>query len=384
MPLIIDTASTSTPLSEEEFRAWAATQTVFLSSEMGELGDLRQMLSRRLQAAGFNVVMFEDLGGRDENAIRAYTEGVARSTIYIGVIADRYGRMQETGRSPTHDEYRMARERGLRISVWVAVDGSGRQGDARDFVQEVQTFHTTGRFSSADDLADRVLRRFREIAADDLAPWVKVGDAVFRASVIRTGATSIEIEGHVRDQDVLNHLTGLQPDQWNRSPETQITTPDRTGTAQLKSIEIETRAMAGRDVKLAGAVSWLDGVDTMAAGTSGFSAEDLAEIGIRVGLLGEEPPTQLQGLGYGVLVNGDDPLADLRFDQLSEGAIEPIAKLLIIERLVSTGRAGRIDRLEIGPAHNRQRRIQLAYTEPQRYTNQEPRHRVVEGRRPLG
>src|SRR4051794_26709580 len=77
--LIVDTASATRRLGPDEFARWAATRTVFLSSEMRELGPLRETVADRLRAAGFSVVLFEDLGGRDEDAERAYLDGVARS-----------------------------------------------------------------------------------------------------------------------------------------------------------------------------------------------------------------------------------------------------------------------------------------------------------------
>src|SRR6478609_8304825 len=222
MALLIDRTSSSRQLDGSDFRAWCEGQTIFVSSEMGELGELRERLARALKDLGFKVIYFENLGGRDEDAETAYLDGVARSHIYLGVVADRYGRMLETGRSPTHEEYRAARAEGKRISVWVAADGSGRQGDARDFVQELQTFHTTGNFSGIADLIPRVIERLAEIAADDEAPWVKVGDAVFRASVIRDVGTRIQIESEVRDRGVSRYLAGLRPDSGNRGTEVRI------------------------------------------------------------------------------------------------------------------------------------------------------------------
>jgi hypothetical protein len=44
---------------------------------------------RRAGDTGLSIVMFEDLGGRDEDAERAHLDGVARSDIYIGIIGDR-------------------------------------------------------------------------------------------------------------------------------------------------------------------------------------------------------------------------------------------------------------------------------------------------------
>jgi hypothetical protein len=243
---------------------------------MGELGELRERLAAVLRDLGFTVIYFEDLGGRDENAETAYLDGVARSDIYLGVIADRYGRMLESGRSPTHEEYRAARAEGKRISFWVAADGSSRQGNTRDFVQELQAFHTTGNFRDTDDLTARVTERLAEIAADDEAPWVKVGDAVFRASVIRDVGARIEIDAEVRAPDIVRYLAGLRPDAWNRGTDVLITTRMATGKARIEEVITETRTNSRQLVTVGGAVEWVDGrPDAMRAGTSGYSVEDL-------------------------------------------------------------------------------------------------------------
>lgn len=62
--------------------------------------------------------------------------------------------MLASGRSPTHEEYAAARALGRRISVWGQADGSNRQGNARDFLDEIRVFHTTGQFAAPDDLAN--------------------------------------------------------------------------------------------------------------------------------------------------------------------------------------------------------------------------------------
>ncbi len=65
--------------------------------------------------------------------------------------------MLPSGRSPTHEEFLEAKRRERRITVWVARDGTNRQGHARDFVQEIQVFHTTASFEGPADLAYRVI-----------------------------------------------------------------------------------------------------------------------------------------------------------------------------------------------------------------------------------
>jgi hypothetical protein len=51
-------ASAVRRLAPDVFARWAATRTVFLLSEMRELGDLRQAVSRAVGDAGFSVVVF--------------------------------------------------------------------------------------------------------------------------------------------------------------------------------------------------------------------------------------------------------------------------------------------------------------------------------------
>src|ERR1700733_5205686 len=119
MALLIDRASTSRRLGGDDLRSWAESHTAFISSEMSRLGPERETLAEALRHLGMSVVVFEDLGGRDEDAVTAYLDGVARSDVYIGIVGDRYGQMQASGRSPTHEEYLFAEQNGKRISFWV-------------------------------------------------------------------------------------------------------------------------------------------------------------------------------------------------------------------------------------------------------------------------
>lgn len=383
MTLLIDRNSSSRRLDAPNFRAWCEGQTIFISSEMGELGELREGLAVTLRDLGLRVIYFEALGGRDENAETAYLDGVARSDIYLGVIADRYGRMLESGRSPTHEEYRAARAEGKRISVWVAVDGSSRQGNARDFVQELQAFHTTGNFRDTDDLAARVTERLAEIAADDEAPWVKVGDAVLRASVIRDLGARVEIDAEVGAPDIVRYLAGLRPDAWNRGTNVQITTRTATGKARIEEVVTETRTNSRLLVTVGGAIEWADGrPDAMRAGTSGYSVEDLTELGLRRALLKEALPAELESMDF--LVPDGHPLDELDEAGVTHAAYGPIARLLVNEYALGEGLVSHIEDWIVGPPGREGRSLRLAYSEAQRYTNVEPGFRLIEGVRPTG
>ncbi len=286
--------------------------------------------------------------------------------------------MLDSGRSPTHEEYREARARGKRISFWIAADGSRRQGDARDFVQEVQVFHTTGGFNDPDDLVRRVVERIAEIAADDESPWVKVGDAVFRADRIRDEGTRLEIQATVRDDKVARYLEGLRaPQQWG-SASVRVTTQDRSGEATIESIATETTSRSVRHLSIVASIQWPDGWSGgMESGIGGLSPADLTERGLRAALFGEPLPQEIGGMSF--MVDSADPLEPLRGEVMAEGSIEPVARLLLVEHLVGDRKAGGIERLEIGPPHRGTRRLRLAYLEPRNGSNAMPGQRTIEG-----
>ena len=378
MALIVDTASASPRLTGDDLRRWAENHSAFISSEMSQLQRERQAVAAALRDVGLRVVMFEDLGGRDETAERSYLDGVASSDIYIGIVGDRYGTMQPSGRSPTHDEYLHARQLGRRISVWVQRPGSDRQGNARDFVQEVQTFHTTGSFSEAGDLAARVADRIAEIAADDEAPWVKAGEAVLRADVIRDAGDTVEIESTVRDERVARYLNGLRARRLGQAEPIVITTADGSAAAQIQELVSETRSRSARRIKLRAVIDSRDSYgSSLDSGAQGYSADDLTEIGLRAGLFGEPVPERLGGLDF--MVDPTDPLDPLRNVPIPEGSFGAIAHLLVVENLQQARRASLIDEFSIGPPHGGHRRLRLVYREPLRYTNVEPQERIIEG-----
>jgi hypothetical protein len=57
VPILVDMASAVRRLAPDVFARWAATRSVFLSSELRELGDLRPTVSCALRDAGFSVVV---------------------------------------------------------------------------------------------------------------------------------------------------------------------------------------------------------------------------------------------------------------------------------------------------------------------------------------
>ena len=64
---------------------------------------------------------------------------------------------------------------------------------------------------------------------------------------------------------------------------------------------------------------------------------------------------------------------------LPPAAEQAIGHLLISERLLASGKAAYVSRFALGPAHLGQRRVELIYGDPRRYSNVEPGQREIAG-----
>src|SRR6266511_897653 len=141
------------------------------------------------------------------------------------------------------------RTRRLRVAVW-AKGVPDREGHEQSFLDEIRTFHTTGRFETAAELAEDVERRLRRIAAEDLAPWVKLGALVFRARKITEQAGRTEVSARIRGAEILAGLEAMRSDLWRRGQDLRLTYAGRVRRAELADLELTTTAGRGAEVRL--------------------------------------------------------------------------------------------------------------------------------------
>ncbi len=380
MALAIDLAARARLLSDEQFRVWARGQTVFISSVMAELAQERAAVAEALEHLGFTVRWFEEFGGRDDAVDAAYLGEVRTCTVYLGLLGEQYGSMLPSGPyagfSATHAEYLEACAAGKRVSFWALEPAKSREGHTRRFLLEVQLFHVTGSFSGAHDLAANVERRLREIAADDLSPWVKLGGVVVRATWVVARGDELCVEARVFDEDVVHAIDELAGAREWRAPRIQVTHGNRSGQGEIRELAVQTTSAAFSDVTVTVSMDWSVTSD-MPIGTAGYSAEDLTEVAVRVGLLRDPMPPQLGQMSF--LVKAEDPLATLAGVGVPEDNMRALARLLITEWLVSDGRASIITSFALGPSHGGERHIELTWREPRRYSNVESKLRTVSG-----
>lgn len=262
--ILIDRAAAANIPDERATGDFLSSQRVFVSSVMAGLEDERRAAADAIENLGAEPVWFEAFGGRDDDPEAAYLSEVASSTIYVGILGHRYGRLLRSRRSATHEEYREAEKRGLRISVWT-VSQADWDGDQQVFVDEVRAFHTTGSFTSQDDLARGIRQRLRKIAAEELSPWCKLGSAVFRAKRIRMNSRVLEVEALVLDEEVAAYLESLRPSGW-AAGDVRFTDPARSVLVRVTDVEstmrLGARPQSGHhDGRAAGACRSLRGHD---------------------------------------------------------------------------------------------------------------------------
>jgi uncharacterized protein DUF4062 len=359
--LLIDRAATARRLEDAEVQDWAQDQRVFVSSVIEGYADPRGAAAAAIESVGAEPVMFERFGGRDSDPHQAYLAEVASSSIYVGLLDERYGPLLQSRFSATHAEYLHAEEHGLRLSVWTE-EGVEREGRQQSFFEEVRTFNVTGCFADTEELQRELEKRLRAIAAEDLSPWCKVGRCLFRAREISVGAGCAAIEAVVRDDAVADALTALDTD-FGRS-KTTFTFWDGVYDAEVTRVASVSRAGGSRGMTIELDVS-PPPTPTMYA-LNGVGYEEMTELAIKVSWLGAENPLGMMSFEAEI----DSPFALLGALNVPEESIRPIAFVLAYEILARNRNVARITRFRLGPPIAGRRRLALAWIPRAAYGNQ--------------
>jgi hypothetical protein len=359
--LEIDKAAAAARLSETDLRAWAQGQRVFISSVMAELSHERAAVAKAISEFGADAVWFEDFGGRDDDAQIAYLGEVRTCSVYLGILDHTYGRIQLSRLSATHEEYREAERAGLRMCVWVR-DGNDFLADQAAFVQEVQVFHTTGHYVSADDLTQGVISRLAAIAAEEMSPWIKLGSIMLRAKSVEDDGQLTTIKASIHGPAIAHAVEQLRPRVSARNSEARLTYGWRSYGVRV--VSVTTRTSTSRATLVT--VVLERGKSQPSAGMSisynlggrQYSADDLVEYGLRRHLFGEHAPHDLHSMGGDV----EDPLSELSDAPMSDDLFRATLGLGITEALIWSGRARRIEAIRISPSGSEGRRILIRWT----------------------
>ncbi|MDX9979932.1 MAG: DUF4062 domain-containing protein, partial [Lentisphaeria bacterium] len=101
----------------------------------------------------FRVFLFEDLPPSDRRPDNVYLDEVARSSIYLGLFGNEYGREDADGLSPTEKEFNAAAaHRSRRLILIKGRDDQGREPKMRALILRAGDELVRKRFEDADEL----------------------------------------------------------------------------------------------------------------------------------------------------------------------------------------------------------------------------------------
>jgi Domain of unknown function (DUF4062) len=160
---------------------------VYLSSTYTDLVEYREQVLRVLRRTSLRVFAMEDYGARDDRPLDVCLRDVAKSDLYIGVFAFRYGHIPAVenaeGRSITELEYRKAVSLRIPRLIFLAnldnwpapkcdwVTGEGNRGDLITALRtELQEEATAESFDTPDQLGSAVSK--------SLLVWLRERDAL--------------------------------------------------------------------------------------------------------------------------------------------------------------------------------------------------------------
>ena len=375
-PLLIDRAAAAELPSADEVREWAREKRAFISSVMTELAEERQAAAAGIRAVGLRAVLFEEFGGRDADPEEAYLAEVEGSDIYVGIMGRRYGKPLKTRFSATHAEYLHAENQALRMAVWTSA-AADREGHEQSFLDEVRTFHVVPEFCTVADLQRQVEDRMTAIAAEDLSPWCKFGNAVFRAMEVEDRGEVINVTARVKDDRVAQALEAARGDRRNRGTTAQFTWCGRSKYLKVAGVHVTTTTARSKMFRLELELPEAPQDSFLEVSVGGMTPADLTERALRTVLFGERNPLADKHMGFAAEI--DDPLRPLRESPVSEEIIRPLSELLVTELLVGTGRARSIRAFKLGVAIRGQRSLTLAWETPSRFSNEPVAVRRISG-----
>lgn len=365
-PLLIDLAAAAEVPSNEAIRDWARDKRAFISSVMAELAEERVAAAGGVRAWGAQPVMFEEFGGRDADPLDAYLGEVNTSQIYLGILGERYGRPLPTRFSATHTEFLHAEQRGLRIAVW-ALDTQNREGRQQAFLDEVRSFHVVPAFRTPDALQQQVGERIRAIAAEDLAPWAKLGSIVFRAREVTHTGNEIKVTARVQGDDVAHALEAAATDDFLSGEEYRFTWAGRCRYVRVDKVSSTTTTARSKLMGLE--LETVEGPQNhvLDVGYNDLAPDDLTDLGLRTALFGEPNPLAADFMDF--MTEMPDPFQPLRDARVPDEIVRSLAEMMLVDELVGSGRAARVTRFKLGASVGGLRRLELDWEPPRRYAN---------------
>ncbi len=158
---------------------------IFISSVFKDMEPYRTAAAVAIRSLGHEVVQAEDFPVSSTSPQVACLAGVRAANAVVLLLGERYGPLQVSGMSATHEEYQEAKDR-CPIFAFVQSDVP-REPDQEAFLGEVQAWsggHYRGSFKGADDLQSTVIAALHRWELSQAAGQVDPAEMLGRATTL--------------------------------------------------------------------------------------------------------------------------------------------------------------------------------------------------------
>lgn len=160
--------------------------------------------------------------------------------------------------------------------VW-ALDAPEREGPQQAFLDEAREFHVAPAFGFPADLQRQVGERLRGIAAEDLAPWTKLGCILFRASEVTHDGNRIAVTARVQSDAVAHALETLGPGEFGGQEVHRFTWSGRCRDVRVAKVRTTTTTARSKLMHLRMEVVERQGDHMLGVSFNGLTPDDLTD-----------------------------------------------------------------------------------------------------------
>lgn len=200
---------------------------------------------------------------------------------------------------------------------------------------------------------------------------------MFRATEVADDGNDLRVTARVRSDDVAHALEEMRGGNFSRGGEARFTWSGGSRMVRVTTVETTSTSARSRMVRLQLETRENSRHHSWEISTSGYSADDLTDAGLRTVLFGTRHPLAGQHLEFMGQIG--DPFAALRAARVPDEIMRPLAELMFVDTLVGTGRAARVTEFRLGAAVRGTRRLVAGWQPPRRYSNERSKPRLIEG-----
>lgn len=208
------------------------------------------------------------------------------------------------------------------------------------------------------------------LAAEALAPWVRVGRTIFRARRIRSSRSEVEIQADIRSGQVYGELQAMREQMAN---DVRFASTWDARRVQMAGMTTESTTASQRHVTITLSDRGRSNQGSLRMGVNNMSAEELGRRALSDGLFGTDD------LPRDWIYRAADPLSGIRGLGLADAVARPVAHLLLAEHLLASEDATTVDEFRLGPSRAGRRSLRLTWTPRRQYVNApDPEHITIE------